>query len=184
MAADTEFTQEEANQFIIDCHADLETVKQKIAEKPGLAHAYNPETDESALGAASHMGRKDIAEFLLGSGAELDIAAAAMLGRREAAQALLEKDSSLATSGGAHGIPIAFHAALGGDVEIAQLLLDNGAGEALKGALLGAVHMNRVEMARWLLDPEAMPDAKAVEGRTALQMAEERGFGEIAAMLR
>jgi ankyrin repeat protein len=184
MAADKDFTQEEANQFIIDCHADLETVKKKAAAKPGLAHAYNPETDESALGAAAHIGRKDIAEFLLESGAQLDIAAAAMLGRREDVQAFLEKDSNLATSGGAHGIPIAFHAALGGDVEIAQLLLDNGAGEALKNALLGAVHMNRVEMARWLLDHGAITDAKDFEGRTALQMAEARGFDEIAAMLK
>jgi len=182
--SDHSYTQEEANQFILDCHGDLEAVKRKVAEKPALVNAYNPDTDEKALGASSHIGNRQIAEFLLDNGAELDIACAAMLGRVEAVADFLEKDPNLATSGGAHGIPIAFHAALGGSVEIAEMLLENGAEAQLKGALMGAIFPGRAEMVRWLLAHGANLNVKDFQGNSPLDVAEKAGHAEIVEMLK
>lgn len=178
------FTQEEANKFIIECHFNLDVVKSKIASEPGLANAYNPETIESALGAAGHVGNKAIAEFLLAHGARPELAASAMLGQSEAVKAAIEKDPKLATSGGAHNIPLAFHVALSGNVEMMQWLWDADAQEPVKQALLGAVMKNRVEMAKWLLDHGAAADVKDFQGRGPLEVAEQSGFDEMAGLLR
>ena len=183
MTAQT-FSQEEGNKLIIECHSDLDTVKRKLAENPAPANAYNAAMIESAIGAAGHMGRADIAEALLAHGARLELAAAAMLGRKDFVAEALKKDASRAKSGGAHNIPVAFHAALSGDVEIMQMLWDAGAQDEVKGALLGAVMKNRFPMARWLLAHGAATDMKTFDGKNALQLAEETGATEITALLR
>jgi len=181
--SEQQFTQEEANQFIIDCHGDLDTVKEKVASTPGLVNAYNPETIESALGATAHMGQREIAEFLLENGAEPELGALAMLGRRDEVQAWLQKDPAAAQAGGAHRIPVAFHAAISGDTGIMQLLWEAGEQEQVKNALLGAVAFNKLEMARWLLGRGARTDVKSFDGKTALEIAQDRGFAEIADLL-
>ena len=89
-----------------------------------------------------------------------------------------------ATVKGAHGIPLMFHVALGGDVRIAEMVIEAGGGEGLQGALHGAVMRNRVEMARWLLEHGASVDQKNFQGKTPLQVAEDDGFEEMAALLR
>ncbi len=177
-------TTKDAYLFIIACHGDLEAVKKTVAEHPDWVNAYNTEMNERALGAASHVGNRPIAEYLLAHGAELDIAAAAMLGRRDDVAAFLKKDPKLATSGGAHGIPIAFHAALSGDVELGKMLWDLGAGDEFKKSLTAAVHMGHVEMTRWLLEHGADTSLTDFQGNTPLQIAEKRGNTEIAALLR
>jgi len=70
---------------------------------------------ETALGAASHMGEKDIANFLLENGARLDIFAAAMLGRLEIVQAALQAYPAALKTPGPHGIPLIVHAQQGGE---------------------------------------------------------------------
>ena len=70
-------------EFVGNAHGDLNRVKELLAGEPGLINAtwdWGGGDFETALGAASHMGRRDIAEFLLANGARLDIFAAAMLG--------------------------------------------------------------------------------------------------------
>lgn len=181
---DKNFTQEEANQFIIDCHRDLEAVQRKVAEKPGLANAHNPETDETALGAAAHMGMREIAIFLLDHGAKPELAAAAMLGQRDQVAEWLSQDPGLAASGGSHGIPVAFHAAISGDTAIMQMLWDAGAREPVRASLFGAVAHNRVEMVRWLLARGAGTDLKAPDGSTPLEFAQAKGYLEIAELLQ
>jgi ankyrin repeat protein len=181
---ESKYSQEEANQFIIDCHTDLETVREKVGRTPEFVNAYNSQTIESALGAAGHMARRDIAEFLLKHGAKLELATAAMLGMREEVAEWLEKDKELAKSGGAHNIPVAFHAAAGGDLAIMEMLWDAGAEDQVKNALFGAVAYNQPEMARWLLERGAQPEGKSPDGRTPLEFAEARGYDEVAELLR
>lgn len=177
-------TQEEANQFILICHIeDLDPVKKWIFEKPEIVNVYNSDLHETALGAAGHMGRSVIAEYLLKNGAELELATAAMLGMKDTVTEWLEKDSSLAHSGGAHNIPVAFHAAMSGDTEIMQMLWESGAEEHVQGALHGAVKMGHTEMARWLLDHQARLDIRDFQGKTALEAAEEYGYDEIATLI-
>ena len=178
------FTQQEANDFIIQCHFNLDAVKRKLESEPGLAKAYNPETIESALGAAGHVGNEDIAKYLLAHGAKPELAASAMLGQRDVVEAAIKKDPELAKSGGAHNIPLAFHVALSGDVEMMQLLWDAGAQEHVKRSLLGAVMKNRFEMAKWLLEHGGASDLKDFQGRNPLEVAVQSGFAEMADLLR
>ena len=71
-------------QFVGNAHGDLDRVKELLSQEPALINAcwdWGGGDFETALGAASHMGRRDIAEFLLENGARLDLFAAAMLGK-------------------------------------------------------------------------------------------------------
>ena len=73
-------------EFVGNAHGNLERVQEMLAQEPGLVNAtwdWGGGDFETALGAASHMGRRDIALFLLDHGARLDIFAAAMLGNVE-----------------------------------------------------------------------------------------------------
>jgi hypothetical protein len=69
---------------------------------------------ETGLGAAAHMGRKDIARYLLEQGARLDLFAAAMLGNLDIVRATLETYPDAIDIPGPHGIPLLAHAQAGG----------------------------------------------------------------------
>ncbi|EEK98670.1 Ankyrin repeat domain protein [Bacillus cereus BDRD-ST26] len=106
-------------------HGDLEKVQELLAESPILLHAsYNwgGSDWESALGAAAHVGRKDIALYLLEKGARMDIFAAAMLGELEVVQAILVAQPEALHASGPHGISLLQHARMGG--EKAQRVFD------------------------------------------------------------
>jgi hypothetical protein len=80
-------------QLVGNAHGDLGRVKELLAQEPALIHArwdWGSGDFETALGAASHMGQRDIAECLVENGARLDLFAAAMLGKLEIVQATLE----------------------------------------------------------------------------------------------
>jgi hypothetical protein len=61
------------------------------------------------------MGRKDIALFLISSGARMDIFHAAMLGRLDIVKPMLTAFPNLAASKGPHGITLMAHAQKGGE---------------------------------------------------------------------
>lgn len=72
-----------------------------------------------ALGGASHMGRRDIATFLIGQGARMDLFAAAMLGKLEIVNAALAAFPAARLSLGPHKIPLLAHARKGGEEAVA-----------------------------------------------------------------
>ncbi|MBI4759986.1 MAG: ankyrin repeat domain-containing protein [Chloroflexota bacterium] len=105
-------------EFVGNAHGNLERVKELLAQEAGLVNAtwdWGGGDFETALGAASHMGRRDIAVFLLEHGARLDIFAAAMLGKLEIVQAAIEAFPQALHTPGPHGIPLIVHAEAGGD---------------------------------------------------------------------
>ena len=105
-------------EFVAKSHGDLDRVKEMLAQEPALINAtwdWGGGDFESALGAAAHMGRKDIANFLLENGARLDVFAAAMLGRLEIVKAALQAYPDTLNVPGPHGIPLINHAEAGGD---------------------------------------------------------------------
>lgn len=113
-ALESELVQE----FVGVAHANLERTRQLLAQEPALINAawdWGGGDFETALGAASHMGRQDIATFLLENGARLDLFAAAMLGRLEIVKAALEAFPEAVRTPGPHGIPLIAHAEMGGD---------------------------------------------------------------------
>ena len=91
--------------------------KELLAQEPNLVNAtwdWGNGDFETALGAAAHMGRKDIANFLLENSARLDIFAAAMLGKLEIVKAALEAYPAALKTPGPHGIPLIAHAEASG----------------------------------------------------------------------
>lgn len=105
-------------EFVGNSHGDLDRVKQLLAQELGLINAawdWGGGDFETGLGAASHMGRKDIASFLLEHGARLDIFAAAMLGNLEVVKAALTAHPEALQTPGPHGIPLIVHAEKGGE---------------------------------------------------------------------
>jgi len=105
-------------EFVGNAHGNLQRVQELLAQEPGLVNAtwdWGGGDFETALGAASHMGRRDIALFLLDHGARLDIFAAAMLGNTEIVKAALEAFPEAVNTPGPHGIPLIKHAEMGGE---------------------------------------------------------------------
>lgn len=99
-------------------HADLDRTRELLAQEPALVNAtwdWGSGDFETALGAAAHMGRKDIADFLLEHGARLDIFAAAMLGNLEVVRAALTTYPDALNIPGPHGISLIAHAEAGGE---------------------------------------------------------------------
>src|SRR5438309_733875 len=104
--------------FVTAGHFDLEKTKAMLTETPRLLNAawdWGGGDFEMAIGGAGHMGRKDIALYLISQGSRFDIFVAAMLGRLDIAKAILSLDPTLANSLGSHGIPLMAHAKKGGD---------------------------------------------------------------------
>lgn len=104
-------------EFVGVSHGNFERVKELLAEEPALVNAtwdWGGGDFETALGAASHMGNKAIANFLLENGARIDIFAAAMLGKLEIVKAALSLYPDAIDIPGPHGIPLIDHAEAGG----------------------------------------------------------------------
>ncbi len=109
-----------------NAHGDLDAVRKLLDAQPALVNSawdWGGGDWETALGAAAHMGRRDIAELLIDRGARVDIFAAAMLGRTGVVRALLDAFPHLVDAKGPHGIPLRAHAAKGGDEAVDVLAL-------------------------------------------------------------
>jgi hypothetical protein len=105
-------------EFVLKSHGDLGVVKQLVEQEPEIVNAawdWGGGDWETGLGAAAHVGRRDIAEFLLEHGARKDVFAAAMLGEGEVVRALLEAQPGLRDARGPHGISLRAHAEAGGE---------------------------------------------------------------------
>ena len=104
--------------FVIFAHSDLEMTKKLLDREPGLLNGavdWGTGDFETALGGASHMGRRDIVTFLLERGARIDIFCAAMLGQLEVIKSFLTLQPTLIDANGPHGFSLHFHAQVGGD---------------------------------------------------------------------
>jgi ankyrin repeat protein len=176
--------QELIGPFVIACHGDLDAVKAGLAAEPRLSNARFFKFDEAPIEAAAHMGRADIAHWLLGSGAPLTIHSAVMLGLRDVAAAYLTREPALAMRPGAHGIAMMYHAAYSGDTAVTQLLVDHGGGRDYGEALHAAIVLDRVEMVRWLIAQGAEIGYPNFREQTPLAVAEQLGHAGIAALLR
>jgi hypothetical protein len=103
--------------FVIYGHSELDMVKLLLDKYPAVLNAtvdWGGGDFESAMGGASHMGRRDIATFLIEKGARPDVFTWAMLGRLDIVKALITSHPALATAKGPHGIPLIKHAEFGG----------------------------------------------------------------------
>lgn len=99
-------------------HNNLDRVKELVERQPALARAaydWGFGDWEDALGAASHVGRRDIAEYLIAKGARPTIFSAAMLGHLDTVKAFVAAMPGVQRTLGPHGITLLAHARNGGD---------------------------------------------------------------------
>jgi hypothetical protein len=104
--------------FVANAHGDIDAVRELLSEEPLLVNAawdWGGGDWETGLGAAAHMGRRQIALLLLEHGARLDLFAAAMLGYFEIVSAVLAEFPDMREATGPHGIPLVEHARAGGE---------------------------------------------------------------------
>jgi hypothetical protein len=177
-------TDEQMRAIVLPAHFDLDEVKRQVEADPRLVHVRYKQFDEAPIEAASHVGNRDIAEYLLGRGARFKIHCAVMLGMYESTVAFLDASPELVTRPGAHNLPLMYHAAHGGDIRILELLQQRGGGQDYDFALFSAAEMNNAEIANWLLAQGASTEAQNIQDKTPLQVALERENFEVAEILR
>jgi len=104
-------------EMVMVSHFDLKRVKELVSARPTLAKAawdWGFGDWESALGAASHMGNRPIAEYLLANGARPSLFSATMLGQIEVVKAFVAAQPGIQRTPGPHSISLLAHAKAGG----------------------------------------------------------------------
>jgi hypothetical protein len=98
-------------------HRDLKRVQELVERQPALARAsidWGFGDWEACIDAASHVGNKPIAEFLLGNGARPTIFSAAMMGQLDVVKAFIAARPGVQRTLGPHGLTLMWHARQGG----------------------------------------------------------------------
>lgn len=143
---------------------NLDVVRQILTKNQVLANSFSPD-GFTPLGLASHLGRKEVVEYLVLSGADVNT---------------ISKNST--------GFTALTGALAGGHKEITRLLLQKGADpnhryEAGFSPIMTAAEGGDVETVRLLLFFGADPTAKAKDGRSARSIALEKGHREVVELL-
>jgi ankyrin repeat protein len=185
----SELSNDLVKEFVTASHFDLEKVKALLAELPDLLlveYDWGPMGGlENGIGAAAHVGNRDIAEFFLAQGVSPTICVMAMLGRVGDVQEMLAHDPALANARGAHGITVMYHAAMSGVTEIPDMLKNAGCKEGYSYALHGAIVFAHEGMVRWLLENGATDiNVRDYENKTPLERATERNQTPIIELLK
>lgn len=104
------------NEVVGASHFNFDRVRELVDQRPELARAtwdWAFGDWETALGAASHVGRRDIAAYLMDHGARPDIFTYAMLGHFETVKSMIEATPGVEAIDGPHGISLLRHARAG-----------------------------------------------------------------------
>jgi hypothetical protein len=106
-------------------HSNLARVKELVSARPALARAswdWGYGDWETPIDAASHVGNRPIADYLIANGARPTIFTAVMMGQLALVKTWVESRPGLERMRGPHGLTMVAHARAGGE----------GAGEVLK----------------------------------------------------
>ncbi len=98
-------------------HRDLERVQELVERRPALVRAsmdWGFGDWETCIDAASHVGNRTIAEFLITNGARPTLFTAAMLGQLDVVRACVAARPSIVRNPGPHGLTLMWHARQGG----------------------------------------------------------------------
>ncbi|MEH6536189.1 MAG: hypothetical protein V7719_07345 [Psychroserpens sp.] len=104
--------------FVGASHGKMDVVKELLEEHPTLinaAHDWKLGDFETGLGAASHVGYKELVQYLLDHGAQANIFTAALFGRMDILKPMIDFSPSLLNARGPHGFTLLHHAEKGGD---------------------------------------------------------------------
>jgi ankyrin repeat protein len=104
-------------EMVLVAHTNLVRVKELVGRQATLAKAtwdWGFGDWETALGAASHIGNREIAEVLLQHGAHPTMFSAAMLGHLDVVKAFVTASPGIQRTRGPHSISLMSHATAGG----------------------------------------------------------------------
>jgi hypothetical protein len=150
-----------AREIVTVAHFDLKRVRELVEARPSLARAswdWGFGDWEDGLGAASHMGNRPIAEYLISKGARPSLFSATMLGQLEVVKAFIAALPGVQHIRGPHSISLLAHAKAGGTsarptLDFLQSLGDAGAepsfslsesdAERVKGTYIFGTGMNQ-----------------------------------------
>lgn len=114
-------------------HGNLDRVRALVSLRPALARAtwdWGFGDWETALGAASHVGNREIATLLISHGARPDLFTFAMLGQLEVVKAYVAANPGIQRIAGPHGLTLLHHARAGGDEAKSVVAYLEGLGDA------------------------------------------------------
>jgi hypothetical protein len=112
-------------EMVVVSHGNLARVKELVGRQPALAKVsfdWGFGDWETPIDAASHIGNREIAEFLIANGARPTIFTAAMLGQLDVVKAAIAASPGVARVLGPHSITLLRHAMAGGPA--AQAVVD------------------------------------------------------------
>ncbi len=156
-------------EFVGASHGNVARVRELLAQHPGLAKSavdWGFGDWETALGAAAHVGNREIALLLIEHGARLDIFAATMLGMVEAVKAIVAAQPGVERTPGPHGISLLAHAKAGKSEAMIAYVASLPAADASSPPAL-----SEEEMAGYLGDYDAGGGVRLVAARTRFGLA-------------
>ncbi|MEO6488716.1 MAG: hypothetical protein ABIO04_02155 [Ferruginibacter sp.] len=124
---------EKVKEFVGAGHNNLEKVKSLLLEFPTLLYStwdWGGGDFETAIEGAGHVGNKEIANYLIGIGARINLFVLTMLGKTQIVKPCLEAFPAYLNARGPHGFTFLHHAQRGGDD--AKELLEYLQGKGLK----------------------------------------------------
>jgi hypothetical protein len=104
-------------EIVTVAHGNLARVKELVTARPALARAswdWGYGDWETPIDAASHVGNRPIAEFLIANGARPTVFTAVMLGQLALVKGFVEASPGIQRMRGPHGITFVAHARAGG----------------------------------------------------------------------
>jgi hypothetical protein len=116
---------ETVQEMVTVSHGNVARVRELLSARPALANAgwdWGFGDWEMPLGAASHVGNREIATLLLATGARPSIFSAAMLGQVDVVRAFVAASPGIQRTRGPHGITLLLHARAGGAADVVPFL--------------------------------------------------------------
>jgi ankyrin repeat protein len=175
--------------------ADIEATRKLLVHGADV-NACSSVNRLSSLGFAAIQGHEDILSLLLDYGADLELRdrfghsalqSACAENHVACAALLLDRGANIEAIATDGRTPLIL-ATVGGYLDIVRLLIERGANinatdSEDSTALMQAVTIRSEELVRFLLDMQADKERRDYMGRTALDIANERGYASIAAIL-
>ena len=117
--------------FVNVSHSKFDIVREMLEEHPTLlnaAHDWKRGDFETGLGAATHVGHKEMTRYFLDKGAQANIFTAALFGRMDIIKPMIAFSPSILNAKGPHGLTLLHHAEKGEDeaIEVKEYLLSLG----------------------------------------------------------
>lgn len=115
--------------FVVAGHKNLALVKEMLDVHPNLLYSrydWGNGDFEEAIEGAGHLGNKEIATYLIGQGARVNLFVLTMLGKQDLVKPILEAYPELLSAKGPHGFTLLHHAKVGEATELAEYLIEKG----------------------------------------------------------